>query len=235
MAVKELSQSVVEAEQKAPPAKGNRVVWDSVVTGLGIRVTANGHASFVYRYVIGGREKRFTLGEYGKAPKPTVSVARERVRKRDFRKDGKQLSPDDPLGEVEAYRSAKTVEELCDRYLEEHAKPRKRPSSVRDDTAMIDNVIKPKLGSWKVAGIAFEDVDSLHRSMNAAPYRANCVLALLSKMFSLASARWHYRTDNPCKGVERFPEERREQYLTRTNCSACCALCPHTRTSSQPT
>jgi integrase len=38
----------------------------------------------------------------------------------------------------------------------------------------------------------------------------------LSKIFSLALTRWHYRTDgsNPCKGIERYQEERRERYLT---------------------
>ena len=44
-------------------------------------------------------------------------------------------------------------------------------------------------------------------------YAANRLMALLSKMFSLA-IRWEMRTDNPAKGVERNPEERRYRYLT---------------------
>jgi integrase len=38
------------------------------------------------------------------------------------------------------------------------------------------------------------------------------VLALVSKMFSLA-IKWGWRTDNPCRGVERFPEAKRARYL----------------------
>jgi integrase len=44
-------------------------------------------------------------------------------------------------------------------------------------------------------------------------YGANRLVALLSKMFSLA-VKWQMRPDNPCKGVERNPEERRYRYLS---------------------
>ena len=73
----------------------------------------------------------------------------------------------------------------------------------------------PCLGTMKVAGVRYSDVDALHRSMRDHPYQANRVLALLSKMFSL-SMRWGWRSDNPCKGVERFPEHRRERFLSPT-------------------
>ena len=35
----------------------------------------------------------------------------------------------------------------------------------------------------------------------------------LSKMFSLA-IRWGWRSDNPCKGIERNQESKRQRYLT---------------------
>ena len=38
-------------------------------------------------------------------------------------------------------------------------------------------------------------------------------MALLSKMFSLA-IKWRMRTDNPCRGVERNPENKRTRYLS---------------------
>ncbi|HCC23904.1 MAG TPA: site-specific integrase, partial [Holosporales bacterium] len=37
-------------------------------------------------------------------------------------------------------------------------------------------------------------------------------LALLSKMFSLAMG-WEWREDNPAKGIERYPEEKRDRWL----------------------
>jgi integrase len=44
------------------------------------------------------------------------------------------------------------------------------------------------------------------------PYRANRVVAVASKMFSLA-VRWKMRPDNPCKGIERNYEVKRKRYL----------------------
>ena len=38
-------------------------------------------------------------------------------------------------------------------------------------------------------------------------------LAVLSKMFSLA-VRWQMRPDNPCRGIERNQEHKRQRYLT---------------------
>src|SRR5262249_7931879 len=148
------------------------------------------------------------------APKFTVSAARDMVRKRDFRKDGKKLSSADPLGDVEADRDAKTVNELCDRYLTDHAEPRKRPESLRNDKSMISRIIRPRFGTRKVTAITFDNIDELHRSLKDTPYQANRLAALLTKMFSLASTRWKWRPDNPCKGIERYPEEKRERYLT---------------------
>jgi integrase len=216
MAVKKLSSEVIHGELQDKPATGNRVVWDSIITGLGVRITAKGHVSFVFRYVVDGRERRFTLGDYGAAPKLTVSAAREMVRKREFTKEGKKLSSADPLGDVESDRASKTMNDLCDRYISDHAEPRKRASSLANDKAVIMRLIRPRFGTRRVGAISYADIDDLHRSLKDTPYQANRVLALLFKMFSLALTRWHYRTDgtNPCKGIERYPEEKRERYLT---------------------
>jgi integrase len=75
--------------------------------------------------------------------------------------------------------------------------------------------IRPALGKRKVATLNFSDMDALHRQLTKAsgPYRGNRVLALVSKLCSL-SVQWHWRTDNPCKGVERNDEAKRKRYLT---------------------
>jgi integrase len=49
--------------------------------------------------------------------------------------------------------------------------------------------------------------------LKATPYQANRVLALLSKMFSLA-IEWEWLIENPAKGIERFHEDRRERWLS---------------------
>jgi len=63
-----------------------------------------------------------------------------------------------------------------------------------------------------VTAIGRRDLDEIHQALGKHPYQANRLLALLSKMFSLAVA-WGWRADNPAKGIERFAEHRRERWL----------------------
>jgi integrase len=196
------------------PATGNRITYDrgnEAVRGFGVRVTASGARSFVLNYVIGGRERRLTIGAY---PQWSAAAAREAAKRLKREVDIGR----DPLGERVAHREAPTVNELCDRYLEEHA-AKKRGGA--EDRRMIERTVRPELGARKAAEITYTDIDRLHRKLTktsarkktGAPYAANRLLALLSKMFSL-SIRWGMRSDNPARGVERNNEERRYRYLS---------------------
>ena len=191
------------------PEKGSRVTYDTIVKGFGANVTAAGHRSFVLNYhTKAGRERRITLGEVGNW---TVGAARIKARelKRQIEDGG------DPLGDIEDARQAPTVWNLCDRFDEEHLVPKRRSSTVANYRLLIAKYIKPHFHKdRKVAEVSFEDVDALHRKISRdAPYQANWCVAVLSKMFSLA-VRWKMRDDNPCKGIEKNNEVRRQRYLS---------------------
>ncbi len=80
--------------------------------------------------------------------------------------------------------------------------------------ALIKNEVVPALGRMKVAAVGFEDVDRLHRNVSRrAPYLANRLLALLSKMFAL-SVLWNMRGNSPVRGVQRNQEIKRKRYLS---------------------
>src|SRR5438477_2473085 len=132
-----------------PPLTGNRVFYDrggkGPVRGFGVRVTAAGAKSFVLNYTIAGRERRMTIAGY-----PAWSVAAAREQAKSLRR--KIDAGIDPLGDRQAERVAPTVSELCDRYLADHAS-RKRTGE--QDRRYVDQVIRPKLGSRKVASITF--------------------------------------------------------------------------------
>src|SRR5262249_51632894 len=149
----------------------------------------------------GGTERRHTIGRY---PDWSPGAAREEaiVLRGDISRGG------DPVGDRKAKRAALTMADLCDRYIEQHAIPHKRKSSIEGDEIAIKNAIKPKLGNRKVAEITYDDMERLHQSLRHTPYRANRVIALASKMFSLA-IKWELRDKNPCVGIQRFHEERR--------------------------
>ena len=123
------------------------------------------------------------------------------------------LKGNDPVADDRAVRAAPTMKELAADYLEQHALPKKRARSVENDRSMLDRIILPRLGGKKVNDVQSRDIHALHVAMRDTPYQANRVLALMSKMFSLA-VNWGWRGDNPVKGIERFHEERRERWLS---------------------
>jgi len=198
------------------PAKGNQITYDrgpDAIHGFGIRVTANGARAFILNYVVHARERRLTIGSF-----PSWTVAAARAEAKWLRREIDRGN--DPLGERIAEREAPTVDELCDRFLAEHAVKKRAEIEYR---RIIERTIRPELGALKVAEVAYADIDRMHRKLTTtslrknktggAPYAANRAVAVTSKMFSLA-IRWGMRADNPAKGVERNPEQPRRRYLT---------------------
>ena len=196
----------------AHPKVGNRVVYDdrkAGVGGFGIRVTASGAKSWVLNYRNSdGRERRHTLGAF-----PAIKT--EAARKAAGKLLGEiKLNGSDPQAKKKAALAAPRMNDLCDYYIEHHL-PEKRSASAADDKAMIASYIRPKLGSELVSAIDKPILARLHRGMSAeTPYRANRVMALLSKMFAMACDDLKWRATNPTKGVKRNIEAKRERYLT---------------------
>ncbi len=185
--------------------------WDEDTSWLGVRIYPSGKKHFVLSYRIKGRKRLYTIGKYGDP------FTLEMARKKAGKLKGAIIDGEDPLRHRQEERAAPTVKELARKYLSDHAERHKRPLSVKHDRAMIEKIILPRLGSRKVADITFADVDGLHAKLKATPYRANRVVALLSKMFSLASTRWRDWSGlgyNPAKGIVRYPEDGRERYLS---------------------
>ena len=190
------------------PAHGNRITYDSEVSGFGARVTARGAVSFVlnYRRKADGRERRATIGAF-----PAWGVAAARQRAAELRRAVD--SGGDPVGELAAERAAPTVADLCERFEAEHL-PRLRPSTQSTYRAIIKAEVLPVLGNTKVSAVEYADIDRLHSKISRrAPYMANRVLALLSKLFSLAIL-WKMRPDIPLRGVQRNREHKRRRYLS---------------------
>lgn len=201
-----LTDTIVKGLE-APPS-GNKIHYDAEMKGFGIRVTANGAKSFILNYrTNGGRERRFTIGAY-----PAWKVAAARAEAAELRK--RVDRGEDPLAEIEADRNAKTVRDLCERFTKDHL-PKTRPNTESGYRIIIDREILPELQHRKVADVTFSDIDELHRKITkrGATYQANRTVAVLSKMFSLA-IRWEWRTDNPCRGVEKNQEVKRHRYLS---------------------
>jgi integrase len=206
MSKQKLTKSAVEA---LSPCGEDYVIWDSTLPGFGVRVKPSNVKSYIiqYRNRKTGTSRRKTLGQHG----PLLTFHKAKERARIILADG--LKGNDPVADDRAVREAATMRQLAADYLEQHAIPKKRTRSVENDRSMINRIILPRLGGKKVAAIQPRDIHLLHVSMKMTPYQANRVLALLSKMLSLA-AKWGWRSDNPVKGIERFQEKRRERWLS---------------------
>jgi integrase len=199
------------------PDKGSKITYDTKERGLGVRVTAAGARAFIFNYrTKTGTERRYTIGD---ATAQTVADARRRAKELRREVDG----GGDPMADLHAIRSAPIVADLADRFEAEHLTKR-RPATVRDYTAMLRLYIRPELGTKKVDAVRGRDVELLHAKIataetlhgkphRPAPYMANRVVAVLSKMFALA-IKWEMRSDNPAIGVERAPEEKRQRFLS---------------------
>ena len=179
MTTQKLTKSVTEG---LSPAASDYIVWDAELPGFGVRVKPSGVKSYVvqYRNRKSGASRRTTVGQHG----PLLTFHKAREQARIILADA--LKGNDPVADNRAIRTAPTMKELAADYLEQHALPKKRARSVENDRSMLERIILPRLGAKKVNDIQSRDAHALHIAMKDTPYQANRVLALMSKMFSLA-------------------------------------------------
>jgi integrase len=184
---------------------------------FGLRLRSGGSRVWVMRYRYAGEQRRWSRDDG-----PAMTIEDAYLRARDIRKDLEHGIDPEAAGEereraTRTAREAPTVADLCERFKTDHL-PKKKASTQRDYTSIIDNEIVPALGRLKVADVTDFHVHELHRAISErAPYRANRTVAVLSKMFSFASKapfKWRSAADNPAKGIERNKENKRQRFLS---------------------
>lgn len=201
------------------PARKDLLVWDSELKGFGLKVTPSGSKVYVVQYRMGGREarvRRYTIGRHGSPWTP------DSARTEAGRLLGRVANGVDPAKEKETAATARkantqapTFAAFAERYVREHAQPYKKPRTVKEDERNLRLHVIPVLGELKLKDISHADVAKLHAARKFAPTNANRCRALLSHMFEVAE-RWGERANgsNPCRYVEKYPERKRERFLT---------------------
>lgn len=190
-----------------PPATGRRWVYDTKAAGLGLLLTPTGSASFYVYKKVNGRPERIRIGGF---PEINVDTARDEAVKiiADIAKGS------NPADAKRKRRGELTLGELFNLYLEFHAVPHKKASSVATDKA----VWKRYMTTWnerKLSSVSENDIRALHAKIGKAngKYAANRLLALLSTMFSEAIRHGEWKLANPCRGVRAFTEKSRDRFL----------------------
>ena len=216
-----LTETFIKALQ--PPARGSRLIWDTELTGFALRLFAPskscpaGARTFVLSYWRNGTERRYRIGSW---PDWSVTAARAEARELRQRVD----RGEDPAGDRSARRDAPTLLDLAERYRSEHL-PRKARRSQHDDGVMVGHILRHIGADRKVIDIHHGDIVALHRAITDSghPVLANRTIACASRMFSLAlkpmageDKPWRDQAQgNPCKGVEKNPEEGRDRFLSQ--------------------
>lgn len=215
-----LSKRVVDAAQPGD------CISDSEVRGFRLVVSKMGTKRFVATFrKHDGKQSMTAIGPY---PLFTVEQARERAREilRLVRKGG------DPAKARREYRDAPTLADLVTLYVDDYARSQNlSPRTVVQAKSTLAPAIKA-LGRRKVTDVAITDIRKLHGDVRSdgiesgtkGVYRANRMLAFLSKMFSLSIERG-WRTDNPCKGVRKYPEEQRWRNLSENEVGRLLSAC----------
>jgi integrase len=206
-----ITKRLVEA---AEVREKDYIICDDELRGVAVRVLPSGRRCYIVQYRIGSRYRRLSLGQHG-------VLTTEKARTQAFKllaavKDGK-----DPAGERQERRLALTVAELANRFDKEHIAVRLKLSSAREYRRNLRRFILPAIGRLKVADVTKADMARLHHELRHIPYQANRNLEVISKMFNLAEL-WGLRPDgsNPRRHIRKYPEEKRERYLTPAELAA---------------
>ena len=198
-------------KSKSGPDEGlsEQTVWDDALPGFGVRFRPAGKPRFLFQYRNRHkRTRRMTLGVAG-----AMKVEQARELAREFYGQVKQGI--DPAEERGADRQETTIAELGERYIRDYARVHKKERSADDDQKNLVRYVLPSIGRLATKAVTRQDVGKLHHSMRDTPTAANRVLSLLSKMFNEAE-QWGLRDagPNPCKGIRRYKEKKRERYLS---------------------
>lgn len=223
--------SVRLTDTLAKAAKPGDTISDNSLRGFRLVVSPSGTKRFVAAYRVGskGKSSKMTLGHFIPG-EPAASVETMRERAREVLALAR--SGIDPQAKREEARGAPTMADLARVYLDDYAKQQAlRPNTVRHSRHLL-GLATASIGKRKVAEVTITDVRKLHGDTRAkgitegskGVYQANRLLAVLSKAFALAIERG-WRTDNPCKGVRKFPEDQRWRNLSEDEVGRLLAAC----------
>ena len=192
---------------------GRYTLFDDDLKGFGLRVFPSGAKSWVveYRAGQGGRraaKKRLTLGSLGTlTPDEARRAARHEL--------AKVRLGSDPIRDKVDTRKAATVAEIARAYLEDHVHAKRKARTAEHYRDVIERVVLPDLGTMKAEAVTRADVARLHLKWRQTHVQANRMLSILSGVYGFAGKRGLVAEGmNPVRGIEKFPEARRERFLS---------------------
>lgn len=223
--IKLTKRTVDAAQPKDRPFR----LWDSELTGFGLKVTPAGAKTYIATYRAGtGRgapQREYTLGRHGVLTPDQAREEAQRVL------SAARLGAD-PQSERHLQRGELTVAQLCDLYLAEGTGT-KKASTLATDRSRIASHVKPLLGSKRISAVSAGDVGRFMRDVAGgktatAPRKvgpravsqvlggkgtATRTVGLLGGIFAFA-VRGRLLAENPVRGVQRYQDGKSERFLS---------------------
>ena len=217
-------RAVTAIKPGAKPA----IWYDTELKGFGLKIQPSGGRSWIieYRPGAGGRsvtKKRLTIGS-------VETFSPEKARDEARRLLAEVRLGRDPSKERSDARADYSIADLCDRYVAEGC-ALKKPSTIATDRGRIERHIKPLIGKRRVNDLTGAEVDKMMRDIAAGRIKgehldkhgnpialggkgtATRTVRLLGGIFTWA-VKQGMRPDNPVRGVEKFPDNSGERYLS---------------------
>lgn len=221
---------VLKITRRSVRGLGQGVYYDTELTGFGLRVNANGTGTWFveYRPGAGGRgvaKRRLSIGKLDR-------LSPEQAREEAGNKLAAAQLGQDPAAERTAARSSRPFKEVAEDYLTKHVATKRKPGTAKLYRHLLQNHLSPQIGAKRINVITKTDVQAAHLAIRTAAGNAtaNRALALASSVFKWADELGR----NPAQGIEKFPEQAKDRYLTTDEISALGAALTEAETTGIP-
>lgn len=185
----------------------DEILRDKTLRGFGARKKKTKIVYFMYRRV-NGKKVYITIGVHGDGWNPATARKRAEELAREMnsginRREVNRKARDEAL----------SVSEGLDRFLSIHgAKLKER--TLAEYTRLAEQYLKPAFGRLDVREVDDGVVEVAHARWRKRARTANHALAVLSKFMSWCEEqKLRPRQSNPCVGVKRYAESKRDRYL----------------------
>lgn len=188
-------------------------VWDTEIRGLGCMIHPTGKKTYYFLYRHNNSKKqRLKVGVHGNI---TCEIAREIVR--GWTGDlARGIDPKEHNKRLEIEeKKLVSMKDFLAIYSEKHKKSHNKASTNHRDNYRLKSAILPFFGNMNVSEVTGEDIIKFQDYLKNSPIQFNRCYALLNTAFKLAEL-WGYRpkNSNPCQGIKKFPEKRKQRFLT---------------------
>ncbi|MGO7452939.1 tyrosine-type recombinase/integrase [Rhizobium ruizarguesonis] len=163
---KKITRAVLENAQPHEDGKTTRLIWDSRLTGFGLRIRPSGAKTFVYVYRFNGKPKWATIKATtaDDAFDQATEMANQYHRGKDPVAEREEAQRD-----ADRRSNAATVGSMLDLFVAEHAKGQLAEKTADEYERTANKILKPEIGKIKLAALTMEDVHALFDKLSKRP------------------------------------------------------------------